>query len=86
MSWYESVLPSHTEVEHDLTSRDINYHRWKELANREEVLLRELCQCYAKHNYGHRRFDEQLHRTGVRLRLDAYCAHLLNEYPQLQNK
>lgn len=78
-------MPSLNIVQTDLEARGVDYQEWKALARTNNKLHAKLSQCYAKHNFGHRHFDEELHKVGVRLRLNSYCKWLLQEYPQLSH-
>ena len=85
MRWFAS-LPPQNVVQSDLEERNIDFTKWLELAQHNPKLVHMLSECYAKHNFGHRRFDEHLHQIGVRLRLNAHCEWLLQEYEQLSHK
>lgn len=83
MLWFDATMPSLDVIQTDLESRGIDYTKWEELARTNDTLPAKLSQCYAKHNFGHRHFDKELHAIGVRLRLDIHCQWLLREYPSL---
>lgn len=84
MQWFDLMLPPHVVVQQDLETRGVDFQKWYQAAQEDTELPRLLSQCYSRHNYGHRRFDEQLHRTGVRLRLNSHCEWLLQQHPELQ--
>ena len=81
--WIEKALPPCNVIQEDLESRGIDFVKWSELARKDQELPQKLSECYARHNYG-RRFHEELHKHGVKLRLDRYCEWLLKECPRLQ--
>lgn len=83
MWWFEMILPPRNVMQEDLESRGIDFAKWSELARKDQKLPQKLSECYARHNHG-RRFDEQLHQCGVKLRLDRYRQWLLQKYPELR--
>ena len=86
MGWIDNVMPPNNVIAEDLESRGIDADKWRALTEQNQKLKRLITQCYAQHNYGHRHFDEQLHKVGVKLRLDSHCKWLLEEYPELRNE
>lgn len=81
--WIEKALPPRNVIQQDLESRNVDFSKWSELSNADQRVTTKLLECYAQHNHG-RKFDEQLHQFGVKLRLDQYCKWVLQEYPRLQ--
>lgn len=77
-------MPSYDVMKADLESRGVEFAKWSELAKHNPHLLRKLQQCYTQHNW-RRRFDAELHQYGLRLRLNFYCAWVLQEYPEMQH-
>ena len=73
------------KMREDLEMRNINYQKWIELTQDKKFLVHKLKQCYMRHN-SKRAFNEELHRCGVKLRVDKFCRALLAEYPDLENK
>jgi hypothetical protein len=86
MGWIDNVMPPNNVIAEDLELRGIDAAKWRALTEKNQKLKRLITQCYAKHNYGHRHFDEQLHKAGVKLRLDSHCKWLLEEYPELASE
>ncbi len=79
----QQYIPPQDDVRIALESRGIDYGIWKALAKLRPELDVALNECYAPHNR-RRKFDADLHRCGVKLRLDSYCQKLLQQYPDLR--
>jgi hypothetical protein len=84
MGWMDNVMPPNNVLTEDLESRGVDADKWRTLAEQNPKLKQLIIQCYAKHNYGHRKFDEHLHQVGVSLRLNSHCEWLLKEYSELR--
>ena len=84
MGWKENVESLRNDITKDLEERGVNAAKWWESAE-EKNLLQKCLNCYAKH-YGRGKFDEHLHKCGIRLRMNSYCEWLLQEYPELKTQ
>lgn len=82
MGWMDSAMPPRNVITEDLELRGVNTEKWWNIAE-EKHLMQKCINCYSR-CYGRNRFDEHLHQCGVRLRMNAYCEWLLQEYPELR--
>lgn len=81
----QRYVPPQEDIRMALESRGIDYGIWKALVKLRPEHEESLNQCYAPHNR-RRKFDADLHRCGVKLRLNSYCQELLKQHPNLKLK
>lgn len=85
MNWLNNTLPKKEQINKDLEDRNINAEKWWKEVERDNSLLEKFANCYSK-IFTRGKFDEQLYRCGVNLRLNSYCEWLEEKYPELRKE